>query len=115
MTRRTALLLAMSLLGLSACGLGAQASEPITAETRTVTETSVLLPDAEWRAQLTSQEYSVLRESGTERSGSGDLLHNHDDASTSAPAAACPSLTARPSLSPGRAGRAFTSPSPMAG
>lgn len=31
-----------------------------------------------WKAQLTSQEFTVLREQGTERAGSGDLLNVHD-------------------------------------
>lgn len=32
----------------------------------------------QWKKQLTQEEYYVLREEGTERAGSGDLLKNHD-------------------------------------
>ncbi len=32
----------------------------------------------DWKKQLTQEEYYVLREEGTERAGSGDLLKNHD-------------------------------------
>ena len=32
----------------------------------------------QWKKQLTAEEFYVLREEGTERAGSGDLLKNHD-------------------------------------
>ena len=35
--------------------------------------------DAEWKAELTPQEYYVLRERGTERAFSGDLWDYHGD------------------------------------
>lgn len=34
--------------------------------------------DAEWREVLTEEEYRVLRQQGTERAFTGDLLDNHD-------------------------------------
>src|SRR5260370_6541151 len=33
--------------------------------------------DAEWRAQLTPQQYEILRQQGTERPGSSPLLKEH--------------------------------------
>lgn len=33
--------------------------------------------DAEWRAQLTPQQYEILRNQGTERPGSSPLLNEH--------------------------------------
>ena len=38
-------------------------------------EEKIVKSEAEWRAQLSLQQYDVLREAGTERAGSGALLH----------------------------------------
>ena len=41
----------------------------------------VLRTDAEWRAQLTAEQYSVLRGKGTERPFTGVLVENHETGS----------------------------------
>ncbi|MGI9173360.1 MAG: peptide-methionine (R)-S-oxide reductase MsrB [Chthoniobacterales bacterium] len=35
--------------------------------------------DAEWKDQLTSMQYHVLREKGTERAGTGEYAETHDE------------------------------------
>lgn len=37
------------------------------------------LSEAEWRARLSSDEYAILRQSATERAGTGELLHEERD------------------------------------
>jgi peptide-methionine (R)-S-oxide reductase len=38
----------------------------------------VVKTDEEWRRQLTPLQYEVTRKQGTERAGTGTLLHNHE-------------------------------------
>ncbi len=44
-----------------------------------MTDSRVLKTDAQWREQLTPQQYKVLRGKGTERPFSGALVHSHAD------------------------------------
>ena len=39
-------------------------------------DTKVTKTDAEWRSSLTPERYAVLRQAGTERPFTGELLHN---------------------------------------
>jgi len=41
--------------------------------------TEIQKSDAEWREELTPEQYHVLREAGTERAFSGEYWNNHED------------------------------------
>lgn len=45
----------------------------------TVQPAPVHKTEAEWRAELTPEQYHILREKGTERAFTGKLYNNHDD------------------------------------
>ncbi len=57
---------------LSTLGLAAPAAQAATSPARS---DALTLSDAQWRQRLTSQQYAVLREHGTERAGSSPLNH----------------------------------------
>ena len=65
---KTALLLVPASLGLVG---SVAAQDPLTQPSKKVVKT-----DAEWRRQLTPEQYLVTRHADTEPAGSGKLLHN---------------------------------------
>ena len=67
--------LALVLAGLALAAAGpAQAPPKGTAQ---VIE-KIVKTDAEWKKQLTPQQYEVLRQKGTERAGTGEYVNNHE-------------------------------------
>ena len=65
--------------------------------------------DAEWRAQLTPQQYEILRKQGTERPGSSPLLKEHRKGISPAPVATCRCSPRRRNSRAAPAGRVFIS------
>jgi peptide-methionine (R)-S-oxide reductase len=45
----------------------------------TQTPAPIQKTEGEWRAELTPEQYHILREKGTERAFTGKLYNNHDD------------------------------------
>ncbi|PII84156.1 peptide-methionine (R)-S-oxide reductase [Leucobacter sp. OLJS4] len=48
-------------------------------ESETSGDYRVQRSDAEWREQLSPEEYAILRQAATERAGTGELLDEHRD------------------------------------
>jgi peptide-methionine (R)-S-oxide reductase len=51
------------------------------ARARAVTAAEVQKTDEQWRAELTEEQYRVLRQAHTERPFTGEYVHNHTDGS----------------------------------
>jgi len=71
--KRLSLLLIVQLMIMS-CGI-AQESKVVKEKT-TIEEGKIVKSESEWKAELSDEEYRVLREQGTERAFTGDLLEN---------------------------------------
>ena len=66
------------LLFTASCGMAQKSKYPNPAEATAKTVYPITLSQAAWKARLTSQQYNILREEGTERSFSGKYDHFYE-------------------------------------
>jgi peptide-methionine (R)-S-oxide reductase len=74
------------------------------------TEPEVVKSDDEWRAELTPEQYAVLRRAGTERAFSGKYWDCHDDGVYRCAACGSPLFDARTKFESGTGWPSFTEP-----
>jgi peptide-methionine (R)-S-oxide reductase len=66
--------------------------------------------DAEWRAELTPEQYEVLRQKGTERAFTGKFVNNHDDGTYRCAACGAVLFTSDAKFESGTGWPSFTEP-----
>ena len=66
--------------------------------------------DAEWRAQLTPEQYRILREKGTERAFTGKYWNNHDRGLYACAACGNPLFDSQTKFESGTGWPSFTAP-----
>jgi peptide-methionine (R)-S-oxide reductase len=68
------------------------------------------LSEEEWRERLTEQEFRILREDGTERAGTGDLLDNKETGVYTCAGCGAPLFSSRDKFKSGTGWPSFTKP-----
>lgn len=68
------------------------------------------LSEDEWRERLSDQEYRILRDDGTERAGTGDLLENNETGVYTCAGCGAPLFSSRHKFKSGTGWPSFTKP-----
>lgn len=74
-------------------------------------ETKITKTDAEWRENLTPERYAVLRQAGTERPFTGELLHNKEAGTYQCGACGAELFSSQKKYDSGSGWPSFTEPS----
>ena len=83
------------------------------AKVRTPVDDRVVKTPAEWKAQLTEEQFYVTREKGTERPFTGKYWDNKEDGQYNCIGCDLPLFDSSTKYSPARVGQAFLLPSPI--
>jgi peptide-methionine (R)-S-oxide reductase len=82
----------------------------MTDSTGTSKTTTPVLDEAAWLARLGPERFNVLRRGGTERAGTGELLHEHSDGTFTCGACDAPLFSSSAKYESGSGWPSFTDP-----
>ncbi len=109
----TAVVLGVSCLALLAAGTGVagrQSAPVLSSKAASETVGRIMKTDAEWKKELTTEQYRVLREKGTEAPFTGALWNNHAEGTYSCAACGLPLFSSQTKFDSGTGWPSFWAP-----